>query len=248
MHHHPIRRPVRRPVRRPRYADVAATLALALAVSGGAYAATQLPKNSVTSKQVKNGSLSARDFKPGQLAAGPTGAAGPAGPRGPEGAKGAKGDAGAPGPQGATGAPGPNLLTAGVQGFVAENLTNGCGVVFPRTEPIVVDEDAILWASGGASYAATGAAVGRDHGVELEVFLLDVGGALVSWGPLATESRVDSTGLQASGWMPQASGPFRLHAGTTYRLGLRTQVDGDCSGGGLVSGQSLSWAAYPVPS
>jgi hypothetical protein len=40
---------------RPRisYANVVATLALVLAASGGAYAATQLPKNSVGSKQIE---------------------------------------------------------------------------------------------------------------------------------------------------------------------------------------------------
>ena len=58
------------------YANVASTLALVVALSGGAYAATQLPKNSVTSKQVKNGSLKAADFKAGQLPAGPAGPAG----------------------------------------------------------------------------------------------------------------------------------------------------------------------------
>lgn len=64
---------------RPRvnYANVMATVAVFLALGGGAYAATQLPKNSVGTKQlkrdavtspkVKNGSLLAKDFKKGQL-------------------------------------------------------------------------------------------------------------------------------------------------------------------------------------
>jgi hypothetical protein len=68
-----------------------ATIAVFLALGGGAYAALKLPKNSVGSKQikanavrsskVKNGSLLADDFKAGQL---------------PQGAKGDKGDPGAP--------------------------------------------------------------------------------------------------------------------------------------------------------
>lgn len=68
------------------YANVIATLALFLALGGGAYAAIKLPKNSVGSKQIKknavtsakikNGSLTAQDFKPGQIPAGPAGATG----------------------------------------------------------------------------------------------------------------------------------------------------------------------------
>ena len=36
------------------YANVIATLALFIALGGGAYAAIRLPKNSVTAKQIKN--------------------------------------------------------------------------------------------------------------------------------------------------------------------------------------------------
>jgi hypothetical protein len=79
------------------YANVIATLALFLALGGGAaYAADQLAKGSVGTKQlkrdavtgakVKNGSLSAGDFRPGQL---PTGAPGPEGVRGLPGPPGA---------------------------------------------------------------------------------------------------------------------------------------------------------------
>lgn len=77
------------------YANVVASLALFLALGGGAYAASQLSKNSVGSKQikknavnsakVKNHSLKAADFKAGQL---PAGAQGPAGPQGPKGDQG----------------------------------------------------------------------------------------------------------------------------------------------------------------
>jgi hypothetical protein len=75
------------------YANVIATLSLFLALGGGAaYAATQLSRNSVGTKQlkkdavtsakVKDGSLLAADFKSGQL---------PAGERGPQGVPGAPG-------------------------------------------------------------------------------------------------------------------------------------------------------------
>jgi hypothetical protein len=92
------------------YANVVASLALFVALGGISYAAIALPKNSVGPKQlkanavtgvkVKDGSLSKADFAPGDLPAGPTGAAGP------------KGDTGAPGPKGAdaTGSPDPDDL------------------------------------------------------------------------------------------------------------------------------------------
>ena len=82
------------------YANVMATLAMFNVLGGGAYAAgTKLAKNSVgsrelktnavTSSKVKDGRLLAKDFKAGQL---------PAGPRGATGAQGAKGDKGDAGP------------------------------------------------------------------------------------------------------------------------------------------------------
>jgi len=82
-----------------RYANVAATIALVVALGGTSYAAINLPANSVGSAQLKrhavtgsklhanavtsatvqNGSLRAKDFKTGQLPAGPAGPVGPAG-------------------------------------------------------------------------------------------------------------------------------------------------------------------------
>lgn len=81
------------------YANVTATLALIIALGGTSYAAIVLPANSVGSRQLKahavtgsklranavtsgtvrNGSLRAKDFKAGQLPAGPAGPVGPAG-------------------------------------------------------------------------------------------------------------------------------------------------------------------------
>jgi hypothetical protein len=64
------------------YANVTATLALVIALGGTSYAAIKLPKNSVSSLQVKDRSLLKKDFRPGQLPAGKRGPAGPAGPAG----------------------------------------------------------------------------------------------------------------------------------------------------------------------
>jgi len=66
----------------PSPAIVVACLALAVGLAGTGYAVTRLPRNSVTTVQVKDFSLLARDFKKGQLPAGPQGPQGPAGPAG----------------------------------------------------------------------------------------------------------------------------------------------------------------------
>jgi hypothetical protein len=94
----------RRLVRRPSPAFVVASVALFVGLGGGAYAATELPSRSVgarqlrtgavTSTAVRNGSLRATDFAPGQLPAGQKGQQGPQGLRGAQGPKGDRGPAG----------------------------------------------------------------------------------------------------------------------------------------------------------
>jgi hypothetical protein len=77
--------------RRLTFANVTALLALFFALSAGSYAAVNLPKNSVTTKQVKDHSLLGRDFTQGQIPRGPQGPAGPAGSAGPQGPQGPPG-------------------------------------------------------------------------------------------------------------------------------------------------------------
>ena len=80
-------------MRLPSPALVVACLALAISLSGAAYAvSTALPRNSVgtlqlkanavNSAKVRNASLRAADFAPGQIPAGPAGPAGPPGSSG----------------------------------------------------------------------------------------------------------------------------------------------------------------------
>jgi hypothetical protein len=86
---------------RPSPAGVIACLALAVALGGSAFAATMLvPKNSVGSAQVIDGSLLRKDFKRGQLPRGPQGQQGPMGQTGPEGQSGPMGPTGPQGPPG----------------------------------------------------------------------------------------------------------------------------------------------------
>jgi hypothetical protein len=94
-----------------------ALLALFIALGGTSFAAVEaaLPKDSVGTAQVKDGSLLKRDFRAGQLPAGQQGAAGAPGQAGPAGAAGA---AGPPGPAGAAGATNVSIRT---------NQTTGAG-------------------------------------------------------------------------------------------------------------------------
>jgi hypothetical protein len=88
---------------RLRPGTVIACIALAIALGGTSYAAvTVLPRNSVTTVQVKDFSLLSRDFKRGQIPRGPRGPAGPQGAAGPTGPAGLPGPIGAPGPAGST--------------------------------------------------------------------------------------------------------------------------------------------------
>jgi hypothetical protein len=95
---------------RPTYSNVVATLALFFALAGGAWAATQLPKESVGSTQLAKGAVTPAKLS-AQAKKGFTGGAGPQGalgPRGSEGQRGENGSAGATGPQGIRGAIGAN--------------------------------------------------------------------------------------------------------------------------------------------
>jgi hypothetical protein len=81
------------------YANVMVTTLAFIVLGGGAYAATQLPKNSVGSKQIRKGSIKPSDLsaRAKRALAGATGPRGAEGRRGPEGAQGPQGP---PGPQG----------------------------------------------------------------------------------------------------------------------------------------------------
>jgi hypothetical protein len=144
----------RRPDTRPRIAPalVVACVALAVSLGGTGYAAFKLPAgsvgtaqlktNAVTSPKVKNKSLLAADFKPGQL---------PAGPVGPAGAQGAKGDKGDQGDKGETGPPGASGLlrvqaTSTTDSSASKSVIASC----PAGKKIV----------GGGAYISQGATGG----------------------------------------------------------------------------------------
>lgn len=108
------------------YANVMSSIAVFLVLGGAAFAATQLPKNSVGTKQLKNnavnsakvkdGSLLSADFAAGQL---------PAGPQGPKGDKGDKGERGEKGERGLQGLPGTSPLTNLHEVVVSKTISAG---------------------------------------------------------------------------------------------------------------------------
>ncbi|HEY2716330.1 MAG TPA: hypothetical protein VGI73_08935 [Solirubrobacterales bacterium] len=98
---------------KPTYANVIATVALFVALGGGAYAATRLPKNSVGPKQLQDEAVTPPKLSRAAVkslegergpkgATGPKGSTGAQGQRGPEGPRGAQGDRGPEGPRGLT--------------------------------------------------------------------------------------------------------------------------------------------------
>jgi hypothetical protein len=115
---------------RPSPATVIASIALLVALAGTGYAATSLPANSVgprqlqnnavTTSKVKDRSLRAVDFAPGQI---------PRGPRGFTGAPGPPGAAGAPGARGPTGAAGTSASIPFAVVNADGSLARGSGVI-----------------------------------------------------------------------------------------------------------------------
>jgi hypothetical protein len=127
--------------RRPSPAIFISLVALFAALGGTSYAAVTklLPKNSVGSAQVINGSLQKVDLSAKARSAlrgtrGARGALGPAGPAGPSGLQGLKGDTGAKGDAGATGPKGDT------------------GAVPTPAAPIPVTSFGNSWVTWGAGY------------------------------------------------------------------------------------------------
>jgi hypothetical protein len=143
---------------RPSYSAVVSTLALLLALSGGAFAATHYLINST--RDINPRVLRALQGRNG--AAGPKGPQGDAGlqgtqgPQGPRGDTGARGPEGPTGPQGAQGAQGPQGDT-GAKGDTGPQGPAGP----PGGTPIVIDDQHLDgWVLHPGANGATGFATG----------------------------------------------------------------------------------------
>jgi hypothetical protein len=220
-------------MRQPTYAGVVATLALVLSVTGGAYAATQLPKDSVRSKQVKDHSLKARDFKPGQL---------------PAGVPGPKGDPGVPGAPGAPGQAGPSVLLSGHQTADGGSYQTSCPS-YSMAAPLTITRPTILYANGLVHFQALAPATSYTHFPTLRVILRDAQDTVVGETLAGREYGPNDVDARASGLIVGTDGaPVEVQP-ATYTLELRLSVGSVfCSGSSMTSSPALEWLGFPVAS
>ena len=202
---------MKRIFRQGRYANVTSTMALVLALGGTSYAAVKLPANSVTSKTVKDKTLLKKDFKPGQIPAGKTGAAGPAGAQGPAGAAGAQGPKGDPGIQGPGGGAPPawfkfeeadTAIQAGNQTVQSINLPAGSFVVTAKLMAVNTGADASISCAlvlnpNNTAIDNLGAG-GSDFGVGSASFTLVGAGTLASAGSVEVRCNTGATGTYSA--------------------------------------------------
>ena len=134
-------------LRSPTYGNIVGTLALFIALGGTSYAVTKLPRNSVGSVQVRDGSLTATDLAPGASA---SGARGPRGALGPPGALGEAGPRGQQGPS--------DVITAARTGIALPAGNAALDVVTLNNVPAgkwwIMGSGSAVYEGAGASGAA----------------------------------------------------------------------------------------------
>jgi hypothetical protein len=206
------------------FANVMSMTAVFIALGGSAIAFTQLPKDSVGARQIKEGavrsaevkdfSLQANDFAKGLLSGAP-------GLQAPAGAKGEPGPQGPTGPTGSTGATGPPIATA--YAFIR---TGGCcGGAPPLNPPKIINGHGVT----AAEIISTG-----QYEITFDTSLLP-GGTVENCVPIASLGTIDAAGSlpgvmtfnRASG-LPNNKivGLFRNLAGTLTALSSGGGSDG----------------------
>jgi hypothetical protein len=203
--------------RRLTFANVMSSIAVFLVVAGGtAFAATQLAKESVGTKQLKKEAVSLAKINKAAKTSlqGATGEKGATGPAGPTGAKGEKGEKGAPGDKGAPGERGPSAgfsvaaenggsFVAGPQTVTTLNLPAGNFIV---TGYANVNNNDTVQASASCDLVLGGTTIGQTSVVKLgpnteldrQVLTLSGGGTLAAPGTADLVCTVTSTALSGN--------------------------------------------------
>ncbi|MEA2668814.1 MAG: hypothetical protein QOJ33_1748 [Chloroflexota bacterium] len=163
-----------------RPATAISLIALFVALGGTGYATIALPKNSVTTKQVKDRSLMTRDFKQGQI---------PQGPRGPQGLNGTNG---APGAQGAAGTAGIANITELLGNAVGQCGSGGGGCQVASARAACPSGQVAI----GGGYHVTGID---------QVIAWSARTSSTEWGVIAVN--YDSSGQSVTAHVTCASGP-----------------------------------------
>jgi hypothetical protein len=212
-----------------------AWLALCVALSGTSYAAVNLAKGSVTSREVKDRSLKAIDFKKGQLPAGAAGAVGP---------KGDTGDTGDEGPAG------PSGLTLGSAGTgPIEDDVSICSTAPVATASVVLPRAAKVLVTASASLNNTGTS--RTYAGSVELRRQDTS-AVVAVLPIPTNrglSGVDTplvgAGMVLTGTDGASGQVATVPAGSYNAVFSAGAFDGDCSGTQVanIKRPAVSWVA-----
>jgi hypothetical protein len=203
-------------VKPPSPALVVSLIALAVALGGTGYAVTQLPRNSVGTKQIKKnavtgakvkaGSLEASDFKPGQL---------PRGERGPQGATGERGAQGTAGERGPQGDIGPTFAFSDSQLLgTPVQITSGTTVIsyavaIPRAGLLTGNVTGFVFPSGGSP--------GHSAWAECRVWVAPANVAISQITPTST---VTNDLVAVNGLMSLAFA-YAVPAAGTYTLSVR---------------------------
>jgi hypothetical protein len=195
-----------------------ALLALFFALGGTAVAAGHalLPKNSVGSAQVINGSLAKADLSGKAVRS----LKGNQGPRGIPGAAGPKGSPGAQGPQGLQGGQGIPGPTRGAHGGTSADFATAGTVI--STAVVNIPSTGALWVDGQTDYGLTTATTGT--------FAI---GLFVDGAYVANSKRQQQLGgsydVNTSGELA-TSGLVANVAPGDHTITLRWEVDGDVDG------------------
>ncbi len=210
--------------------NVIAYLALFVALGGTSYAALKLPKNSVGSKQIKNGAVAKRDLARTVRAeltrTGVPGAPGSQGPQGIQGLQGLQGQAGQPGGRGPSFGDGKHL----------PNISNfACGEdVVVGSQTLTLTEPSRIWVHGHGTVRNQNDDP-RDYGLWLQ--LRDAGDtatlavAIRAWDTGGGDDKLalSSGGVMLSGEDADAAGPAYVAPAGTYILQLAVTAGGDCT-------------------